>query len=83
MLQTSTEELYAARMARYVCAMHKGVPDRVPLRPFAAEITARHAGFTCQEVTHDYRKAFEPSSAAATISTGTRPCRTWCTFGPA
>ncbi len=59
MLQTSTEELYAERMARYVCAMHKGVPDRVPLRPFAAEITARHAGFTCQEVTHDYRKAFE------------------------
>ena len=29
------------------------------MRPFAAEITARHAGYTCQEVTHDYRKAFE------------------------
>jgi len=25
----------------------------------AAEITARYAGFTCQEVTHDYNKAFE------------------------
>ena len=59
MLQLSMEELYAMRMARYVCAMHNGMPDRVPLRPFAAEITARHAGFTCQEVTHDYRKAFE------------------------
>ncbi len=59
MLQTSNEELYSARLARYVTAMHKGVPDRVPLRPFAAEITARHAGFTCQDVTHDYRKAFE------------------------
>ena len=59
MLQLSMEELYATRMARYVCAMHNGMPDRVPLRPFAAEITARHAGFTCQEVTHDYRKAFE------------------------
>lgn len=59
MLQTSNEELYAARLNRYVSAMHLGQPDRVPLRPFAAEVTARHAGFTCQEVTHDYRKAFE------------------------
>jgi hypothetical protein len=59
MLQTSKEELYSERLTRYVTAMHMGVPDRVPLRPFAAEITARHAGFTCQEVTHDYHKAFE------------------------
>lgn len=29
------------------------------MRPLAAEITARYAGFTCQEVTHDYHKAFE------------------------
>jgi hypothetical protein len=59
MLQTSKEELYSARLKRYVTAMHLGLPDCVPLRPFAAEVTARHAGFTCQEVTHDYRKAFE------------------------
>jgi hypothetical protein len=59
MPQTSKEELYSARLARYVTAMHLGLPDCVPLRPFAAEVTARHAGFTCQEVTHDYRKAFE------------------------
>ena len=59
MLQTSNEELYSARLARYVTAMRNGMPDRVPLRPFAAEITAQYAGFTCQEVTHDYRKAFE------------------------
>jgi hypothetical protein len=39
--------------------MRNGVPDRVPVRPFAAEITAKYAGFNCQEVTHDYRKAFE------------------------
>jgi hypothetical protein len=39
--------------------MRKGKPDRVPIRPFAAEFTARYAGFTCQEVTHDYHKAFE------------------------
>ncbi len=53
------DELYAARLDRYVTAMRNGTPDRVPLRPLAAEITARYAGFTCQEVTHDYRKAFE------------------------
>jgi methoxylated aromatic compound---corrinoid protein Co-methyltransferase len=53
------EELYAERLGRYVTAMRNGTPDRVPLRPFAAEITAKYAGFTCQEVTHDYRKAFE------------------------
>jgi uroporphyrinogen-III decarboxylase len=54
-----TDELYAERLDRYVTAMRNGIPDRVPLRPLAAEITARYAGFTCQEVTHDYRKAFE------------------------
>jgi hypothetical protein len=53
------EELYQERLARYVIAMRNGVPDRVPLRPFAAEITAKYAGYTCQEVTHDYRKAFD------------------------
>ncbi len=53
------EELYAERLNRYTTANRNGMPDRVPLRPFAAEITARHAGFTCQEVTHDYTKAFE------------------------
>ena len=53
------EELYAARLDRYVAAMRGCTPDRVPLRPLAAEFTARYAGFTCQEITHDYRKAFE------------------------
>ena len=54
-----TEELYAARLRRYVTAMRNGTPDRVPIRPLAAEITAKYAGYTCQEVTHDYRKAFD------------------------
>jgi len=39
--------------------MRNGQPDRVPIRPFAAEVTAKYAGFTCQQVTHDYRMAFE------------------------
>ncbi len=53
------DELYNQRLDRYITAMRNGQPDRVPVRPLAAEITAKYAGFTCQEVTHDYRKAFE------------------------
>jgi hypothetical protein len=53
------EQLYAQRLERYTTANRNGMPDRVPLRPFAAEITARYAGYTCQEVTHDYHKAFD------------------------
>jgi uroporphyrinogen-III decarboxylase len=53
------EELYAQRLNRYVTAMRNAIPDRIPIRPFAAELTAVHAGYTCQEVTHDYNKAFE------------------------
>ncbi len=53
------QELYAQRLNRYVTAMRNGKPDRVPLRPFAAEFTARHCGMTAQQVTHDYRQAFE------------------------
>ena len=55
----ATEALYAERLGRYVTAMRNGQPDRVPIRPFAAEISAKYAGFTCQDVTYDYRRAFE------------------------
>ena len=58
-MRTDLEALYNQRLNRYTTAMRNGQPDRVPIRPLAAEITAKHAGFTCQEVTHDYRKAFE------------------------
>ena len=39
--------------------MRNGKPDRVPIRPFAAEVTAVYAGMTCQDVTQDYNLAFE------------------------
>jgi hypothetical protein len=58
-MSTDTRELYAQRLNRYVTAMRNAKPDRVPLRPFAAEFTATHAGMTCQQVTHDYNQAFE------------------------
>ena len=52
------ERLYAARLKRYVTALRNEKPDMVPIRPFVAEFTAKYAGFTCQEVTQDYEKAF-------------------------
>ncbi len=52
------EQLYKERLKRYVTAMKKGKPDKIPIRPFVAEFTAKYAGYTCQEVTHDYEKAF-------------------------
>jgi hypothetical protein len=57
-MASDMEQLYAERLERYVMAMQNGRPDRVPIRPFAAEFTAAYAGYTCQEVTHDYEKAF-------------------------
>ena len=37
----------------------------VPIRPFVAEFTAKYAGYTCQEVAHDYKKAFAAARKCA------------------
>lgn len=50
--------LYAERLNRYRVAMRNERPDKIPIRPFVAEFTAKYAGYTCQEVTHDFTKAF-------------------------
>lgn len=60
-----TEKLYRERLARYTTAMHNGVPDRAPIRPFVAEFTARYAGYTAQQVTHDYELAFAAARKCA------------------
>jgi hypothetical protein len=52
------EQLYQDRLNRYVAALRNEQPDCVPIRPFVAEVTAKYAGFTCQEVVHDFEKAF-------------------------
>jgi hypothetical protein len=52
------EARYAERLNRYVTALRNERPDRVPIRPFVAEFAAKYAGYTCQEVTHDYEQAF-------------------------
>jgi uroporphyrinogen-III decarboxylase len=61
----NTEEKYQQRLKRYVTAMRNEKPDMVPIRPFVAEFTAKYAGFTCQEVAHDYTKAFEAAVRTA------------------
>ena len=50
------EQQYQARLARYLTALRNEKPDRVPIRPFVAEFTAKYAGMTCQDVVHDYQK---------------------------
>ena len=59
------EQLYQERLKRYVTAMRNEKPDRIPIRPFAAEFAAKYAGYTCQEVTHDYEKAFAAARKCA------------------
>jgi hypothetical protein len=59
------EQLYAERLKRYVTTMRNGKADKIPIRPFVAEFTAKYAGFTCQEVTHDYEKAFTAARKCA------------------
>ena len=57
-MNSNKEQLYKERLNRYITAMRNEKPDKIPIRPFVAEFTARYAGFTCQEVTHDFDKAF-------------------------
>jgi len=64
-MATDMEKLYGERLKRYVTAMRNGKPDMIPIRPFVAEFTAKYAGYTCQEVTHDYEKAFAAARRCA------------------
>ncbi|HAZ64624.1 MAG TPA: hypothetical protein DCZ72_13580 [Armatimonadetes bacterium] len=59
------EQKYQASLRRYVTALRNEKPDRVPIRPFVAEFTARHAGLTAQDVAHDYHRAFDAALACA------------------
>ncbi len=52
-------ERFRTRRARYATAMANGKPDRIPIRPFTAEFAAKYAGFTCQQVTHDFEFGLE------------------------
>lgn len=62
---SQVESLYQRRVSRYVTAMRNGKPDMIPIRPFVAEFTGVHAGYTCQELAHDYEKAFAAARKCA------------------
>ena len=59
------EELYNKRLARYTTTLRNGKADTIPIRPFVAELTARYCGMTCQEVTHDFTRAFDAAVRCA------------------
>jgi len=52
------EKRYLERLDRYTTAMRNEQPDRVPIRPFVAEFTGAYAGYTCQQLAHDYENGF-------------------------
>lgn len=64
-MREDMEIRYQERLRRYVTAMQNGRPDCVPIRPFVAEFTARYAGYTVQEATHDYEVAFAAARKCA------------------
>ncbi len=61
----TTQELYTRRLGRYTAALRNEKPDCVPIRPFVAEFTSEHAGYTCQETAHDYRLGFAAARRCA------------------
>jgi len=63
----NAHEKYQQRLSRYLTAMRNEKPDCVPIRPFVAEFTAKVAGFTNQEVSHDYEKAFAAARTCASM----------------
>jgi uroporphyrinogen-III decarboxylase len=64
--QDPIEQKYQERLARYLTAMRNEQPDRIPIRPFVAEFTAKYAGMDCQQVTQDYQLAFDAAVRCAT-----------------
>ena len=45
-MSEATEQLYAERLRRYTTALRNEKPDKIPIRPFVAEFTAKYAGYT-------------------------------------
>ncbi len=61
----NTNHIYQERLTRYLTALRNEKPDKIPIRPFVAEFTAKYAGMTCQQVAHDYNLAFEAAVKCA------------------
>jgi hypothetical protein len=65
----SIEEVYAQRMSRYLTAMDALRPDRVPLRIFAEEFSAKYCGYTNYDVACDHELQFDVNRRFA-VETG-------------
>lgn len=65
MTLADAETRYQSRLRRYVTTMRKGQADMVPIRPFVAEFTGKYAGYTCQQLAHDYESAFAAARKCA------------------
>ena len=63
--KTDMEARYATRLQRYTTALQNEMPDMVPIRPFVAEFVGTYAGYTCQELAHDFQKAFAAARQCA------------------
>lgn len=59
------EQLYSERLTRYTTAMRNEKPDRIPIRPFVAEFVGKYAGYTCQDLSQDYERAFAAARKCA------------------
>ncbi len=59
------QQLYQRRLERFVTAMRNEKPDMIPIRPLVAEFTSAYCGWTCQDITHDYKKAFDAALRCA------------------
>jgi uroporphyrinogen-III decarboxylase len=59
------EARYQQRLSRYVTAMRNEKPDMIPIRPFVAEFTGAYTGHSCQELAHDYNRAFDAAVQCA------------------
>ena len=65
-MSDATERRYQERLTRYTTGMCNQKPDCVPIRPFVAEFAAKYAGYTCQQVTHDYQPGLAAVRKCAT-----------------
>lgn len=63
-LSAHKQKLYEERHARYLCAMNRGTPDRIPIRFLLQEAAAKIARYTTQAVSCDYNLAFEATRKA-------------------
>ncbi len=61
----NVERQYNERFNRYLTAMNRHTPDRIPIRFFFQEVAARYCGYTTQQVGCDYNLAFEATRRMA------------------